>query len=620
MSRAEALVTLDSEAARQEIKANGGEVVFDFGAGVLVARLPASVDPAKLRSSSLHQPAALDEQPKRLLDAWKVSRPAGAEDAGASPVRLEHGCVSTADVHSSAREERAGVRGLRGRIAVVFVIVTGPAAQAISEPELVRVRAEALAALGFLRDLNPVAEIEFVIEDHFVGVQSTTCSGQACAKNEDCEQWLFDAMGKLGFTSDRAGVRSLANRAQLRTGASTAYVAAFTRYPVCQFAYAEPGSSLTVIGYTTGPMSIGLIHNFFAHESCHIFEACDEEPQAGSPMCGVQFGELAVPNHNSAFCSWSNVGCLMKAGALLEMCEFTRWQMGWNNRTMERQVIGPSGGLGGGPFYLPFSRGARIVELTVNYGSYVNDLIATAEIPAVGRVTQTIGTSGGPNTKTLALDADERIVAVSGKSGLYVDSLTVHTNKRGAAMTAGGSGGSVEYRYDIPEDRDLSGFVGRAGSWLDAIGVILDPRAASATAGTIRRSGPSGGWKTMSFADTPPAGGRVTKVVIHHGLYVDSIGVTYDTGLSSLHGGIGGTREELVLDPGEFIIGIAGRCGELVDSIIIQTNKRFSKRFGGSGGTVHFDHVCWPNEELAGFFGKAATLLVAIGCIFRRRA
>src|SRR6185436_5647106 len=159
MYRGEVLFSHDDEAARQEIKAHGGEVGFDFGAGVLVARLPASVDTTHFRRSSSQPPDLLDEQAKRLLEAWRLSHPLGAEQTAASQVRLEHACASKTELPIPAEEGLAVVRGLRGRIAVVLVIVSGPAAQAISESEAARVRNEAIMALDFLKSLNPVAEI-----------------------------------------------------------------------------------------------------------------------------------------------------------------------------------------------------------------------------------------------------------------------------------------------------------------------------------------------------------------------------------------------------------------------------------------------------------------------------
>jgi hypothetical protein len=168
--------------------------------------------------------------------------------------------------------------------------------------------------------------------------------------------------------------------------------------------------------------------------------------------------------------------------------------------------------------------------------------------------------------------------------------------------------------------------VGRSGIYLDAIGVILDPRVGSPSPGTMRRSGSSGGWKGDPFDSPPPASGfRVTKVRIRHGTFVDAVGLSYEVGGMPMDGPMssgttGGILEEFALAPDEFIVGIAGRYTNVVDSLIIQTNKQFSKRFGGDGGDVHFNHIYWPNEEVVGFFGKSAALVDAIGCIFRRRS
>lgn len=522
--------------------------------------------------------------------------------------------------------------GLRGRIAVVLLTVAGPGSLGIGPAEWTQVQAEALMGLRFLESLNPAADLELAVYDSydlFVGVQSAPCSGQEqCDDYGDCEAWLYDAMSLLGLPRSRAGVEALAQKARDDAGANAGYVGAFTRYPLCHFSYAEPARYYTVIGYTTSPMSIDKIHNFFAHETCHIFEACDEYKDAATgmcfPVCGTPFGELSVPNYNSECCSWKRITCLMGNNAPRYMCEYTRWQVGWNNRTMLRQVNGPSGGTGGDPFYFSFSHGARVVQVEAYGGAYVDSLHITADVPGTGLVLFSTGGRGGDPVPPLVLAPDERIVAVSGRYGGYVDSLSIHTDKRGEVFKVGGTGGVIDFRYDVLEDRELSGLVGRSGKYLDAIGVILDPRAGTPSVGTMRRSGPSGGGRAHAFEDVPPTGGAVTKVWIRHGTYVDAIWLTYDIGGTTvdgdIHGGGGGGLDTFSLGPGEFIIGFAGRYGGVIDSLIIQTNQRFSPRYGGNGGDARFEHVCWPNEELVGFFGFADSLLVSIGGIFRRLA
>jgi len=315
----------------------------------------------------------------------------------------------------------------------------------------------------------------------------------------------------------------------------------------------------------------------------------------------------------------------MKINAPQEMCEFTRWQIGWNNRTMPRQVFGPSGGYGGSLSYLPFGPGARIVTITAHHGDYVDYIEVTANVPGSGLITASAGGPGGASISTLTLNSDERIVALSGRCGAVVDSLTITTDKRGDVIKFGGTGGSNAYGYDIPEDRDLSGLVVRSGIYLDAIGLILDPRVGTTLPGTIRESGPSGGWRGPSFTDTPTSTDTVTQVWVRHdGSFVTAVGLTWHGGatpVTRFHGAVsGGILESFDLEPDEFVIGIAGRCGEVIDSLIIQTNKRFSKRYGGRGGNVEYQHICWPDDELVGFFGQAGTMVVnALGCIFRRR-
>ncbi|HEV7682941.1 MAG TPA: jacalin-like lectin [Pyrinomonadaceae bacterium] len=635
MYRDAVLFTDNDEATRREVKANGGQVAFDFAGGVFVVRLPESVDPASLSTARIQPPALLSEKSKLLVDAWNLSHTIGMREEDIPSVNLQRNCASKSAAPPRSAELLDAVQRLKGRIAVPLLIVSGPGSLVIPDPpDFARIIAETLAGLNFLQSLNPVAAIEFMVDPQFIGVQSAECGGDGvCKADEDCEGWLFDAVGKLGFTRDRRGVHDLAARAKRDKVADASYVLAITRYRVCSFSYTnEVGGFMCVIGYTTAPMNIGRIHNFVAHETCHVFEASDEyieghKEDTPTPECEDLFGNPGqkVPNHNSDKCGWDPVTCLMRLNAPVDMCEFTGWQIGWNNREMTRQIIGPSGGPGGNIFYFPFGPGARIAEVQLFSGEYIDSLHVTAEVPLVGRVSlQTFGPGGAPSP-VLTLDPDERIVALSGRCGLYIDSLTIHTDKRGAVLSAGGAGGTNEFRYDIPADRDVSGFVGRSGLYLDALGVILDPRASSPAAGTVRYSGPSGGWQGEQFDNPPPAGAlRVTKIRVRHATVVDAVGLSYDVGGTPVDGpmagGSSGRLEEITLDSDEFIVGIAGRYHDVVDSLIIQTNKRFTKRFGGTGGDARFDHIYFGNEEVMGFFGKAKDKVDAIGCIFRRRS
>jgi hypothetical protein len=72
----------------------------------------------------------------------------------------------------------------------------------------------------------------------------------------------------------------------------------------------------------------------------------------------------------------------------------------------------------------------------------------------------------------------------------------------------------------------------------------------------------------------------------------------------------------IALDPGEYIIGIAGRHGDLIDSIRFYTSKKNSPVFGGSGGSADFGYTAPPGQRIVGFFGRAGDSVDAIGVLF----
>jgi hypothetical protein len=70
------------------------------------------------------------------------------------------------------------------------------------------------------------------------------------------------------------------------------------------------------------------------------------------------------------------------------------------------------------------------------------------------------------------------------------------------------------------------------------------------------------------------------------------------------------------LDSDEYIIGIAGRYGDLIDSIRFYTNKRNSAVFGGSGGSADFGYTAPSGQRIVAFFGRAGDSLDAIGVMY----
>ncbi len=130
-----------------------------------------------------------------------------------------------------------------------------------------------------------------------------------------------------------------------------------------------------------------------------------------------------------------------------------------------------AGGRGGSAFAdldVPF--GARISEVRVNAGDHVDSIQVIYALTNGSLSEGPRHGGGGGNTGVFRLDTDEYIIGLSGRSGDYIDSLRIHTNKH-TSQTFGGQGGRRDFRIEIPTGTRAVGFIGRAADYLDAIGL-----------------------------------------------------------------------------------------------------------------------------------------------------
>jgi predicted flap endonuclease-1-like 5' DNA nuclease len=136
-------------------------------------------------------------------------------------------------------------------------------------------------------------------------------------------------------------------------------------------------------------------------------------------------------------------------------------------------------------------------------------------------------------------------------------------------------------------------------------------------------SGGSGGYEFQGYAI--PAGATLREIRINAGLYVDGLQLVYSEPDGALvemaHlGGRGGLHHTLTLDADEYLTSISGRCGRYIDSIRLQTNKRTTDRYGGSGGEDEYHFEAAAGREIAGFIGRGDWFIDQLGVIVRDRA
>ena len=276
------------------------------------------------------------------------------------------------------------------------------------------------------------------------------------------------------------------------------------------------------------------------------------------------------------------------------------------------------GGGGGSAFadQLPQS-GARVVEVQINAGNYVDSVQIVLALPD-GRsfTTPRHGGSGG-SRNTFRLDSGEYIVGISGRCGDYIDSIQFQTNRRESQLY-GGSGGGRDYQISVPADNQVVGFTGRAGIYLDAVGLVFSPISALQTS----QAQIAGGRGGSPFTDPGMAGGaRIVEIRIRSGERIDAVQAVYALPdgrrvEGPQHGGRGGKASVFQLDSDEYVTAISGRCGDQVDSLVIQTNKRTSQRFGGRGGRQDYRIEVPSGSLAAGFTGRAGEYIDAIGLTY----
>jgi hypothetical protein len=275
------------------------------------------------------------------------------------------------------------------------------------------------------------------------------------------------------------------------------------------------------------------------------------------------------------------------------------------------------GGRGGAPFADDVMLGARVSEVYVFSGDYVDAIQIEYILPDGRKVLGPRDGGLGGRQNTFRLDSDEYIVGLSVKYGEYLDSLQIQTNKR-KSSAYGGFGGSKISRVDVPSGNQAIGFIGRAGEFLDSIGLVYIPLPLLISGQTEI----AGGKKGNAFGDTDiPLGAIISEIRVCAGENIDSIQAVYvlkdgRTLEGPMHGGKGGNLNVFRLKPDEYITGLSGRYGLYLDSLSIQTNQRISPVFGGSGGDRNFT-ISVPRGQMAvSLLGRAGERLDAIGLYF----
>ncbi|MCL4486796.1 MAG: hypothetical protein M1570_01540 [Chloroflexi bacterium] len=246
--------------------------------------------------------------------------------------------------------------------------------------------------------------------------------------------------------------------------------------------------------------------------------------------------------------------------------------------------------------------------------------------------------SWGGKLYSIVFDPDEYIVALRGKSGMFMDSLSIVTNKRTFVgpdgRPYGGSGGDTDFSIDAPPNNEIVGLFGRAGGWLDYTGALARQRwltppptpVPPETARPLIRLLPGAGWghDGLQYQDTVPDDGRVSEVWVSAGTMVDSIQFWYLRADGTLYspGQRGfvskGEMHKAVFAADEYITALHIHAGEFTDAISIVTNKQTFGPWGGDGGDPN-DIFAPAGYEICGLYGSYSLGINWTGALARQR-
>lgn len=296
---------------------------------------------------------------------------------------------------------------------------------------------------------------------------------------------------------------------------------------------------------------------------------------------------------------------------------------------------GPSGGYGGEPFYiwptLPNEK-MKIVEIRIRSGKLIDAIQVVYNFTdnGVTYVTGRFGGSGG-RQHVFKLDDDEYIKEMRGRCDNLIHSINFVTNKK-RSPTYGGNGGSRFFRYRAADNIEIAGFFGRTGLHVDSIGAfyrIINRNKYVASTDVNEHAGFSGGVGGKHFGITPPyyqhtyyEDYTISEINIWADTFINGIQATYrhrmdGTNLtpSPVYGSMRGRKRTFLLDSNEFITAIYGKYGAVIDSIILETNKRTSPKYGGSGGGQWYRYEVPKESRINGFMGYSGKHIDSIGVI-----
>ena len=132
--------------------------------------------------------------------------------------------------------------------------------------------------------------------------------------------------------------------------------------------------------------------------------------------------------------------------------------------------ISPVGGSGGRLLKDPVDGVEKVIAVLISSGILVDFLQLMVYQNGTPQVLVNHGGDGGHFTPFI-LANDEYLTGITGRYGMYINSITLHTNAR-TSRRFGGNGGEREYSIHANAGEQIVGLWCRADTYVDAIGAI----------------------------------------------------------------------------------------------------------------------------------------------------
>ena len=253
---------------------------------------------------------------------------------------LKPGWADATATTISALEAGEPCRTLHGEISigVVFVDSTPAIGRIVSQTNKNSLQLQVQQGLTWLATQHPSGNLSFNYDFQTVEIDvpnipnpSDTASSVADAYWRNPGIGAIDFNG-LTFSPDDAGLAAYKQAMMQAHGSNDSVVYFITRYGSSWFGYSS-GERFIVIAETSSNWAANPPRktSTFVQQLLRQFGAADEYGSAENPCssCEEEFGCDHIPNGNCYTCAISYRGCVMQFGYLLDICEYTKGQIGW---------------------------------------------------------------------------------------------------------------------------------------------------------------------------------------------------------------------------------------------------------------------------------------------------